>query len=58
MCADCEAWLEREIRVSWRAWMDSDDGMPEGGSGPGLVYTEDDMEAAYFAGYYQREAEE
>ena len=58
MCADREEWLERQIRIAYRTWRDSEDGMPEGGSGPGLVYTDDDMEAAYFAGYHQRGEED
>jgi len=50
-------WLERQIRIMCRTWLDSDDGFPEGGSGSGLVYTQDDMEAAYRAGYLKRQDE-
>jgi hypothetical protein len=55
---DLPEWVERDIRIKCRAWVDSDDGFPDGGSGPGLRYTKDDLEAAYRAGYIQRGEEE
>ena len=51
-------WLEQVISKNFRTWLDSDEGFPEGGSGPGLRYTEDDVEAAFRAGYLKRQDDE
>lgn len=50
-------WVDAAIRVQFLSWLDSDDGFPDGGSGDGLVYIQDDMEAAYRAGYFRRQDE-
>jgi hypothetical protein len=55
---DLPEWAECQIRIACREWLDSDEGLPDGGSGPGLCYIQEDMEAAYRAGYLKCQADQ